>query len=195
MIHPRNQYMVHLTKSLGLDRTKDFPETLTFGLYDGNEIVFQTKRYPIFEETMNNARMLIRYGTSLPTLNPWIAETLGWFSKIYPAQLTMGASFSSVYQLLHNLSSVFDELVSSSIGDYLQKIVGMGQLFTEELARTAMRINYGQDLGIPGFVGAVSMAGFQGGLWSVNGGNFRVAEEALTKSKAKISLLFNWLGK
>lgn len=185
VIHPRNKYMANLTRFLGLNVRKDFPEPITFGLYNGNEIVFQTHRYPFFSSFVNGLRLLWRYGFDLLNLDPWINGVLSWYAKIYPAQQTDKLAFSSVYQLFHGLSSLFDDLVSSSIGDYLTKL-GFGRLFQNELARIAMRTNYGQDLDIQGFVGAVSLAGAQGGLWSVEGGNYRVAEEALAKSKARL---------
>ena len=45
--------------------------------------------------------------------------------------------------------------------------LGFGKRFTHEIARIAMRTNYGQDLEIHAFVGAISLAGAQDGLWSV----------------------------
>jgi prenylcysteine oxidase/farnesylcysteine lyase len=62
--------------------------------------------------------------------------------------------------------------------------LGFSDTFIHELARIAMKTNYGQDVDIQGFVGAVSLAGAQGGLWAVEGGNFRVAESAFEASKA-----------
>ena len=36
------------------------------------------------------------------------------------------------------------------------------------------------------FVGSVGLAGMHGSLWSVEGGNYRVAEELIKISKAKL---------
>ncbi len=48
-----------------------------------------------------------------------------------------------------------------------------------------MRVNYGQDpYSVHAMVGSVALAGAMGGLWSVEGGNKRVAEELLKKSGA-----------
>ena len=183
MIHPRNEYAANLTHILGLSHSEDFPTQLTFGLYDGNEIVFQTYRYRLLSSLVNKLRLLWRYGFDLLNLDPWIDGLFKWYVKIYPAQQTKKA-FSSVYELFHTMSSLFDDLVGSTIGGFLTQL-GFGQRFNKELARIAMRTNYGQDLEIHAFVGAISLAGAQGGLWSVKGGNYRLAEEALRYSKAR----------
>ena len=182
VIHPRNEYAVNLTKFFGLNRTHDFPIALTFGLYDGNEIVFQSHRYRFLSSLINQLRLLWRYGVDLFNLDPWIEGMLKWYGKIYPAQRAKTA-FSSVYDLFHSMNSLFDDMVGTTIGKYLTEL-GFGQRFNKELARIAMRCNYGQDLDIHAFVGAISLAGTQGGLWSVKDGNFRIAEEALKASEA-----------
>jgi len=56
-----------------------------------------------------------------------------------------------------------------------------------ELGTVASRVNYGQfPSTLHGFVGAVGLAGVDGNLWAVEGGNFRVAECALVKSGASL---------
>jgi len=184
VIHPRNQYMSNLTKTLGLKEATDFPIPLTFGLYDGQDILFQTHRYRFFSSFANKMRLLWRYGFDLFRLDPWISGLLNWYDDIYPAQARKTA-FTSVYDMFHSLNALFDDLVTSAIGSYLTHL-GFGKRFTHEIARIAMRNNYGQDLEIHAFVGAISLAGAQGGLWSVRGGNYRVAEAAWEKSGARL---------
>merc|ERR1719209_2374929 len=65
--------------------------------------------------------------------------------------------------------------------------VGVGRELVEELGTVAARVNYGQfPSTLHGFVGAVGLAGIDGNLWAVEGGNFRVAECALVKSGATL---------
>jgi len=181
VLHPANRHMANLTQTLGLHHAKYPPIETTWGLYDGNDIVFQTNRYWFKSDWWNNLRLLWRYGFDLRKQS-WIDNLIKWYEKIYPAQ-NRGRSFATVYDLFHFLSSDFDGLMTSTIDDYL-KHLGFGEKYRNEIARVAMRINYGQDIDIQAFVGAISMAGMQGGLWSVEGGNFRVAEAALKASKA-----------
>ncbi len=46
--------------------------------------------------------------------------------------------------------------------------------------------NYNQNVSIPTFVGSVSLAGSQGGLYSVHGGNRLVPEKLFDASKAEL---------
>jgi len=186
VLHPGNQYMANLTKAFGLKHAKDFPydmSTSTFpswGLYDGSKIVFQTFRSMSEEDSYN--RFFQRYENDL-YLGTWVDDLVKLYEKIYAAQKG-GRAFETVYDMFHFLSSDFDGMMSSTIGDYM-KHLGHGERFMKEWARVAMRINYGQDLDIQGFVGAISLAGVQGQLWSVEGGNHLVAANAWTKSKAQ----------
>lgn len=51
-----------------------------------------------------------------------------------------------------------------------------------------MRINYGQNVSISGLAGGVSLAGAQGGLWAVVGGNWQLAEGLIRHTNASLSL-------
>jgi len=184
IIHPRNRYMANLTNSLGLKVAQDFPIPMTLGLYDGQDLVFRTHRYPLFSSMINKIRFFWRYGFDLLNLDPWIEGLLKWYDGIYPAQ-TEKTAFSSVHEMFHSLSAIFDDMVASSSGSYLSQL-GFGNKFNHELARIAMRTNYGRDLEIHAFVGAISLAGTQAGAWSVEGGNYQVAEAALKESRARL---------
>lgn len=63
---------------------------------------------------------------------------------------------------------------------------GISGLLVNELVQASARCNYGQTINIHEFVGSVSMAGMDGALWSVKGGNRRVPERLLEESKAKL---------
>lgn len=50
------------------------------------------------------------------------------------------------------------------------------------------RINYGQNVSISGLAGAVSLAGSDSGLWSVEGGNWQLAAGLIRHSNASLHL-------
>lgn len=50
------------------------------------------------------------------------------------------------------------------------------------------RINYGQNVSISGLAGAVSLAGSDSGLWSVEGGNWQLASGLIRHSNASLHL-------
>ena len=63
----------------------------------------------------------------------------------------------------------------------------MSRRLVDELGMVAVKTNYGQmPHGVHALVGAVSLAGAEGELWSVQGGNRRVAEELLERSRAQL---------
>ena len=124
VIHPRNQYMSNLTKTLGLRVAEDFPIPLTFGLYDGQNILFQTHRYQYFSSFLNKIRFLWRYGIDLLNLGPWIEGLLKWYDDIYPAQEQKNA-YNSVYDMFHSLNAIFDDMVGSTIGMMMMMMMMM----------------------------------------------------------------------
>lgn len=114
VIHPRNRYMKNLTRSLGLEVADDFPIQETFGLYDGQDILFQTHRYRFLSSFFNSLRLLWRYGYDLLNLDPWIEGLLKWFDRVYPAQTVDKTAFASVFEMFHSLNSIFDDMVCVS---------------------------------------------------------------------------------
>lgn len=50
------------------------------------------------------------------------------------------------------------------------------------------RINYGQSVAISGLAGAVSLAGADGGLWSIKGGNWQMASGLIAHSNVELHL-------
>lgn len=63
--------------------------------------------------------------------------------------------------------------------------LGMSRQLVDELAMVAVNVNYGQSPhAVHALVGAVALAGAEDGLWAVDGGNKRVAEQLLERSKA-----------
>lgn len=66
----------------------------------------------------------------------------------------------------------------------------------DELVTAAVRTNYGQiPSSVHAFVGSVALAGAEGELWSIEGGNHLLAQKLFESSKAlliqsKVSMLF-----
>ncbi|NXU52179.1 PCYOX oxidase, partial [Turnix velox] len=103
--------------------------------------------------------------------------------RIYRYQ-THDYAFSSNEKLLHALGgNDFTLMLNQSIHEVMQK-AGFSQKFLNEVVCPAMRVNYGQGLNINSFVGAVSLAGVESGLWSVKGGNKLVCSGLLYSAKA-----------
>lgn len=65
---------------------------------------------------------------------------------------------------------------------------GLSSLLISELITVITRINYGQSVDISGLAGAVSIAGSDPGLWSVDGGNWQLAAGLINHSKTTLHL-------
>ncbi|KAG8518717.1 Prenylcysteine oxidase [Galemys pyrenaicus] len=95
-------------------------------------------------------------------------------------------AFSSVENLLHSLGGDdFLGMLNQTLLETLQK-AGFSEKFLNEIVAPVMRVNYGQSMNINGFVGAVSMAGADSGLWAVEGGNKLVCSGLLQASKSNL---------
>ena len=76
--------------------------------------------------------------------------------RIYKYQ-AHGYAFSSVEELLDSLGgSGFINMTRSPLSDSLLEL-GVSQRFIDEVIAPVMRINYGQNVSIPAFVGQLSM--------------------------------------
>jgi len=137
---------------------------------------------------LNSIRMIWRYGLfSLLKLNRFVSNLLTSFATIYP-KLEEGVGFSNVKELLEGMGGDMAELTRVTIGQRLEEL-GVSRELVGELGTVASRVNYGQfPSTLHGFVGAVGLAGVDGNLWAVEGGNFRVAECALEKSGAALRI-------
>lgn len=84
------------------------------------------------------------------------------------------------------MDPTFVNYLNISVKDAFIEMEGFSENIVNELVQASLRCNYGQTINVHEFVGSVSMAGMDGALWSVNGGNRRVAERLLDESKAKL---------
>lgn len=105
--------------------------------------------------------------------------------RIYNLQKE-GKAFNDVDQLLAAMDPTFCNYLNVSVKEAFIEMEGFSESIVNELVQASLRCNYGQTINVHEFVGSVSMAGMDGELWSVNGGNRRVAERLLEESKAKL---------
>jgi len=190
IIHGANRYMVEYLNICGLNK-KNTPEDGPFTLHRDEQVVFQEWGNSLLDKV----RMVMRYGIwSLLKLDNFVTNLLTNFGNIY-SKLNNGAAFLTVEELLNGMSPVsrkgkpsqeMMDLTKISLKDKLESL-GIDGLLIEELVTVATRVNYGQMPDkLHAFVGAVGLAGVDGDLWAVEGGNERVVHCALEKSKAKV---------
>lgn len=198
IIHSANKYMVDYLDICGLKKkngTSEYGVGSGFAIHKDGEIVFQESTNFV----LNTAQMIWRYGLwSLLKLDRFVTHVLDTFKdQIYP-KLDGGQGFTSVSEFLEEVSPISKygensgemlELTKISLWSQLVDRVGISPLLVEELGTVATRVNYGQfTQSMHAFVGSVGLAGTQGDLWAVEGGNYKVAECALERAGAKLVL-------
>ncbi|NXX87290.1 PCYOX oxidase, partial [Urocolius indicus] len=180
VLHPLNLHMKHFVKELGLSVVPTHGSLV--GVYNGEEFVFQESSWYI----VNLLKLLWHYGLNPLRMYMWVEDILGKFMRIYRFQ-THDYAFSSNERLLHSLGGdEFSRMLNQTIDEAMQK-AGFSPKFINEAVCPAMRINYGQGVDINGFVGAVSLAGVDSGLWAVKGGNKLVCSGLIYASKAQVT--------
>ncbi|XP_067899050.1 prenylcysteine oxidase-like isoform X2 [Heterodontus francisci] len=180
VIHPLNLHMQDFVKQLGLKQRKGIPEKLA--IFNGEQFVFEETDWYL----QDLFKMWWRYGFGLLRLQMWVEEILEKFMRIYKYQ-AHGYAFSTVEEMLQSLGGDrFINMTRRSVTETLQEL-GVSQRFIDEIVTAVMRVNYGQSATIPAFVGAVSMAGIQAGLWAVEGGNKLVCSRLLDATKAHVT--------
>ncbi|KAM4677575.1 prenylcysteine oxidase 1 [Discoglossus pictus] len=179
IIHPLNLHMKTFVKELGLSSRS--PSSNLLGIYNGDEFVFEESEWYL----INIIKMLWNYGLNFMRMYMWVEDMLDKFMRIYRYQ-SSDYSFSSTESLIHALGGHdFTEKLNMTVDEALQK-AGFSQRFIDEIVTAAMRVNYGQEVKINGFVGGVSLAGVDSGLWAVEGGNKLVCSGLIYASKAQL---------
>lgn len=179
VIHPLNLHMKHFIEKLGIPPRKDVPSKMA--IFDGKELTFEESDWFI----VNFFRMLWRYGFNFLRMQMWVESILDKFMRIYQYQ-QYGYSFSSMERLLHAMGGdSFLTLINQTLEETMMS-EGFSQIFINDIVAPITRVNYGQSVRINGFVGAVSLAGADSGLWAVDGGNKRVCSGLLYHSKSDL---------
>ncbi|XP_031711624.1 prenylcysteine oxidase 1 [Anarrhichthys ocellatus] len=179
VIHPLNLHMKHFIEKLGIPPRTDVPTKMA--IFDGKELTFEESDWFI----VNFLRMLWRFGFSFIRMHMWVESVLDKFMRIYQYQ-QYGYSFSSVEKLLHAMGGdAFLTMLNQTLEETMMG-EGFSQVFLNDIVAPIARVNYGQSVRINGFVGAVSLAGADPGLWAVDGGNKRVCSGLLYNSKSEL---------
>lgn len=179
IIHPLNLHMKHFVDKLGISPRKDVPSKMA--IFNGKELVFEESDWFI----INFLRFLWRYGFNFLRMQMWVESVLDKFMRIYQYQ-QYGYSFSSVERLLHAMGGDSFLILMNQTLEEAMISEGFSQAFINDIVEPITRVNYGQSVRINGFVGAVSLAGADSGLWAVDGGNKRVCSGLLYNSKSEL---------
>lgn len=109
---------------------------------------------------------------TLLILNRYVTSIINNFEKIYRLQ-DDGEVFTNISSLLLSMNPGFPKLLEKSIKSEILDL-GYSEKLINELVKTTLVVNYGQDTNVHSFVGFVSLAGAGFNLWSVKGGNKKV---------------------
>ncbi|XP_026184851.1 prenylcysteine oxidase-like [Mastacembelus armatus] len=179
IIHALNLHMQEFVKQLGLKYRRSMAGKMA--VFNGEEVILEETDWYL----LDLFRLWWRYGISFIRLQMWVEEIMEKFMRIYKYQ-AHGYAFSSVEQLLDSLGgSGFINMTQRPLSDSLLEL-GVSQRFIDEVIAPVMRVNYGQNVSIPAFVGAVSLAGAQNNLWAVEGGNKLVCSGLLKMANANL---------
>uniref|UniRef100_A0A3P9ISN7 Prenylcysteine oxidase 1 n=1 Tax=Oryzias latipes TaxID=8090 RepID=A0A3P9ISN7_ORYLA len=179
VIHPLNLHMKEFIEKLGIPPRKDVPSKMA--IFDGKELVFEESDWFL----INFFRLLWRYGFSFLRMQMWVESILDKFMRIYQYQ-QYGYSFSTVERLVHAMGGDgFLTLLNQTLEESMRG-EGFSQVFINDIVSPITRVNYGQSVRINAFVGAVSLAGADSGLWAVDGGNKRVCSGLLYHTKSEL---------
>ncbi|KAL8166308.1 hypothetical protein V2J09_007807 [Rumex salicifolius] len=194
ILHPKNYHANNFTQLLGLRPAakKGNDDSLSLGIWDGTKFAFKTLtidnwKYPILQkivDQINSLRLFWRYGVSLLRMDTFIENTLDKFLKYYENPSSRPV-FETAEEMLE-WSGLYN-LTGRSLEEEVLE-AGLSPLLVQELVTVITRINYGQSVRISGLAGAVSMAGSNGGLWAVEGGNWQMAAGLIATSDVDLHL-------
>uniref|UniRef100_H3AC38 Prenylcysteine oxidase 1 like n=2 Tax=Latimeria chalumnae TaxID=7897 RepID=H3AC38_LATCH len=179
VIHSLNLHMQDFVKKLGLKHRREV--AIKTAIFNGDQFILEETDWYL----LNLFRLWWRYGISFLRLQMWVEEIMEKFMRIYKYQ-AYGHAFSTVEELLRSLGGDrFVNMTHRSVAESLLEL-GVSQRFIDEVIAAVMRVNYGQSVSIPAFVGAVSLVGAQANLWSVEGGNKLVCSGLLKLANANL---------
>ncbi|XP_073507432.1 prenylcysteine oxidase 1-like isoform X2 [Phyllobates terribilis] len=178
-IHSLNLHMQDFVKLLGLKHRKELAGKSA--IFNGENLVLEETDWYL----LNLFRLWWHYGISFLRLQMWVEEVMEKFMRVYKYQAHEYA-FSTMEGLLRSLGGDhFVNMTQKSVGESLQGI-GVSQRFIDDVISAVMKASYGQSVAIPALVGAMSLAGAQGNMWAVEGGNKLVCSGLLKLTKANV---------
>ncbi|KAJ8618791.1 hypothetical protein MRB53_014977 [Persea americana] len=197
IIHPKNLHALKFTSLLNLPiktQSNKSDSSSWFGIWDGSRFVFKTLQppnpksgppfYAKIVSFLNSLLVFGRYGFSLLRMERFVDKTVGSFLRYYE-NLESRPVFSTVEEMLK-----WADLYGLTRRTLQEELAGAGlsQRLISELVTVITRINYGQNVSISGLAGAVSLAGSDSGLWSVEGGNWQLSSGLIRHSNASLHL-------
>ncbi|PON36188.1 Prenylcysteine oxidase [Parasponia andersonii] len=194
ILHPKNFYALEYTKLLNLtikEPSSSSSSSPSLGIWDGKKFVFKTLGFdsdlPFVQKLVslaNSVLTVLRYGFSLLKMETFVQSTVAKFLRYYESRESRPI-FESVEEML-KWAGLYN-LTTTTLGLKLADI-RLSPLLIEELVTVITRINYGQSVAISGLAGAVSLAGADGGLWSIKGGNWQMASGLIDHSNVALHL-------
>ncbi|XP_058097440.1 farnesylcysteine lyase [Magnolia sinica] len=195
IIHPKNFHALNFTASLNLrTNSNDGDDSSSwFGIWDGARFLFKTlpppseskpSFYKKIVSLLNSLLVFRRYGFSLLRMQRFVDKTVDRF-LLYYSDFESRPVFTTVEEMLKwaGLYGLTQNTLQEELTD-----ARLSQELISELITVITRINYGQNVTISGLAGAVSMAGSDAGLWSVEGGNWQIANGLIRHSNASLHL-------
>ncbi|XP_068128980.1 prenylcysteine oxidase-like [Hyperolius riggenbachi] len=178
-IHSLNLHMQDFVKLLGLKHRREVPGRSA--IFNGEQLVLEETDWYL----LNLFRLWWHYGISFLRLQMWVEEVMEKFMRVYKYQAHEYA-FSSIEGLLRSLGGEhFVNMTHKSVAESLQGI-GVSQRFIDDVISAVLKASYGQSVSIPALVGAMSLAGAQGNMWAVEGGNKLVCSGLLKLTKSNV---------
>lgn len=191
ILHPKNYHARDFVKRFNLTvrSPSAIEDSSAVGIWDGKRFVFKTfgSSVPFVDwivSWLNDVYMFVRYGFSLLRMSNFVENMIDNFLKYYES-LESRPVFDSVEGML-KWSGLYN-LTKVTLQEKLSE-AQLSPLLVNELVTVITRINYGQSVLISGLAGAVSLAGSGGGLWSVEGGNWQMAEKLIKHSDVTLHL-------
>lgn len=191
ILHPKNYHARDYVKRFNLTVRSPtaIEDSSAVGIWDGKRFVFKTfgSSIPFVDRIvswLNDVYMFVRYGFSLLRMSNFVENMIDNFLKYYES-LESRPVFDSVEGML-KWSGLYN-LTKVTLQEKLSE-AQLSPLLVNELVTVITRINYGQSVLISGLAGAVSLAGSGGGLWSVEGGNWQMAEKLIKHSDVTLHL-------
>uniref|UniRef100_H2YKE1 Prenylcysteine lyase domain-containing protein n=1 Tax=Ciona savignyi TaxID=51511 RepID=H2YKE1_CIOSA len=177
MLHPSNRYAKGILSKFGLKEATRPNVLISF--YNGENYTFRSSEWKI----VTLFRLLWTFGYDLIRLYWFERSFLNLFDKIY-SEHKHGHSFRNMSDFMYTLGQ--DTFINATKISACQLYAdqGFGSNFINMMLNGGLLANYGQTCEVTGFVGAVSMAGIQPGLWSVRGGNKLLCSKLYENSSA-----------
>ncbi|KAJ5384409.1 Prenylcysteine oxidase [Penicillium concentricum] len=178
-----NYNLVNASRDLGLmvnsaDHARPRETDESIGIWDGNQFVFTMKNS---YNWWNIGRLFWRYGLAPLRTQNLVKSVVSRFLRLYDEPLF---PFSSLTQ-----AAIAADLINAtaSSGNVFLQSNSIDSLFAREIIQASTRVNYGQNLQlIHGLESIVCMA--TDGAVSIQGGNWRIFDGALTASGANIKV-------